>query len=407
MVNPERLQNLLQVKDMELNALLELTQSINANVPETDLYKIFRFTLMGNLSVGTLALYAPFEGQWQCKVKIGNLNLQDGLLPDFVLTEKKDRYAIPEDADEVWQVFEWVHVVRHKEKELAYLFLSGTGSEEEDVSFLSTFSNILMVAIENKRMAREEISRQALEREMEIARELQLQLLPKVLPNSSFRSLYTTYLPHHGVGGDYFDYIELDAQRFVLAIADVSGKGVPAALLMSNVQATLRSVLHFTQDLCQITRMLNRTILTTAGGERFITLFLALVDQEKQVIHYVNAGHNPIFLYSQGAAPMELSEGSTLLGMFEELPQLHQASIPLANTNLLVLYTDGVTETMNSKGEEFGEERLLSLLNSLLSTPAQMHPALLSALDAHRQEMPYQDDITFLTCRLRSSKDLS
>jgi sigma-B regulation protein RsbU (phosphoserine phosphatase) len=402
MVNPERLQNLLQVKAMELNALLELTQSINANVPETDLYKIFRFTLMGNLSVGTLALFAPVDGLWQCKVKIGNLSVPEGALPDFVLTEKKDRYAIPADAADAWQVFEWVHVVRHKEKELAYLFLSGTGTEEEDVSFLSTFTNILMVAIENKRMAREEISRQALEREMEIARDLQLQLLPKVLPNSSKRSLYTTYIPHHGVGGDYFDYIELDDQRFVLAIADVSGKGVPAALLMSNVQATLRSVLHFTQDLCEITRMLNKTILTTAGGERFVTLFLAFVDQEKQVMHYVNAGHNPILLYSQGKGPLELSEGCTILGMFETLPLLHQASLPLDATNLLILYTDGVTETMNNKYEEYGEERLLALLNSLLATPAEMHPELLKALDAHRQEMPYQDDITFLTCRLRS-----
>src|SRR5690606_33837514 len=145
-------------------------------------------------------------------------------------------------------------------------------------SFVQTFTSIIVVAIENKKLARKELEQEVFRKELEIAREVQSMLFPKELPDTDKVRAFASYLPHHTIGGDYYDYIQQDENNFLVCIADVSGKGIPASLLMSNFQASLRTLVRQTNDLKQIVNELNFVIKANAKGERFITFFVAAFD---------------------------------------------------------------------------------------------------------------------------------
>jgi sigma-B regulation protein RsbU (phosphoserine phosphatase) len=168
--------------------------------------------------------------------------------------------------------------------------------------------------------------------------------------------MQASYLPALMVGGDYYDYVELDKDNFLICIADVSGKGVSAALLMSNFQASLRTLARQTQDLKQIVRELNINIKSSAKGERFITFFGAIFNTLSHKIRYINAGHNPpVLLFNTGAMHV-LEKGTTVLGAFDELPFIEEEEMSISPETLLFAYTDGLTETSNE--DEIITERI-------------------------------------------------
>ncbi|MBC7451102.1 MAG: SpoIIE family protein phosphatase, partial [Cytophagales bacterium] len=235
----------LLLKDLKLNSLLEVTQAINANLPEASLYKIFQFTLLANLSVRKLALFVKDE-EWICKVNVGTATdySRQSLTEELLLVREISDVTVSDGA--LFSDFDLVIPIIHKDSVLAYVFLQKkTDKGDIDRSFIQTFTNIILVAIENKKFARRELKQEALRKEMQIAREVQSHLFPKDLPVTSHLSLKAFYLPHQTIGGDYYDYIKVDEDRALICIADVSGKGVPAAILMSNVQASLRTMVRY------------------------------------------------------------------------------------------------------------------------------------------------------------------
>ena len=411
-MDSQNLVNQYALKELELNALLEVTQAINNNLPEESLYKIFNFTLRANLQIRKLALYVLNEHDgtnetWECKANFGTETdfSQAPLLPDFFridsIAEVKDFHA-----PGPFQEFDILIPVSHKDHMLALVFIGGVGAADEgspeiSTNFIQALSNIIVVAIENKKLARRQLEQEAIRKEMEIAREVQQFLFPKVMPDEKGLRVLATYLPHHSVGGDYYDFISLSDEQFIICVADVSGKGIPAALLMSNFQAALRALVRKTSDLKEIVRELNYQIFQSANGENYITAFIAHYDRKNFTLRYVNAGHTPPILIHNNQEIQLLTEGTLILGSFEPLPFLREGKMEKLKNFFFFGYTDGLTETFNAEDEQYGAERLEGFLIKNYGQNLQnLHEKLIATLDEFSGSGEHHDDITFLSLKV-------
>lgn len=234
-----------------------------------------------------------------------------------------------------------------------------------------------------------------IQNESYLARKVQENLIPVKLPNSKKLKLSSYYMPHFALGGDYFDYIELSKDKFLISIADVSGKGIPAALLMSNVQACLRTMTRQTEDIKKIVEELNFQISLRGLSERFVSIFLCIYDLKNKTLQYINCGHpHPLLFFDNKVE--ELSEGSTVLGMFEKLPQLNYKKISNISNFNLFCYTDGITEAKNNVDDYYGSSRLKNLFASKIQTSPAFVSDVIEDLNNFKGKKITDDDITLL-----------
>ena len=400
----DTLKKKLELRELELNSLLEITQAINSNLPEESLFKIYEFTLRANLQIKSLALYV-FDRNWECKVNYGTeVNCFKEKLKDTFLNLKELYWTKP--GDKPFSEFECVIPIQHKTQLLALVFVSGlqqdaTGKGSNTTKFLQAISNIIIVAIENKKLARKQLEQEAMRKELEIASDVQQYLFPDSLPYGIRLKIEASYLPHDRVGGDYYDYIPINKEQFLICIADVSGKGIPAAIMMSNFQASLRTLIRQIPNLSEIVKELNYQVLENAKGEKFITFFAAIYDHTLKTMVYVNAGHNPPLLIQKDRPIKLLEEGSTVLGALHPLPFMEEGFITDLDEFMLFCYTDGVTETQNEAEEEFGMDRLMAYFeNNGHKDLQEIHQDVIILLDEFKGRNSYRDDITILSCRV-------
>jgi sigma-B regulation protein RsbU (phosphoserine phosphatase) len=399
-----------EIKELQLNALLEITQAINSNLPEDSLYKIYNFTLRSNLNIEKLALFV-LDDEWECKVNFGTKKhfTRAHLLPAFKTIQ--DITHLKEFEECELTVFDMIIPVTHKGNTLALIFVGGLDHhqqhanhhQDDGVKFIQALSNIIIVAIENKKLARKQLQQEAFRKELEIASDVQQFLFPDKLPNTELLKLEASYLPHDRIGGDYYDYIPINKNQFLICVADVSGKGIPAALMMSNFQASLRTLLRQTPNLTDIIEALNYQVLENTKGEKFITFFAAIYDIRLKTMVYVNSGHNPPILWTKKKGIQLLEEGSTVLGAMHPLPFLNEGFMTDLDEFLLFCYTDGLTETVNSEDKEFGVEFLIDYFNSPANQVKDLrtiHQDIIVSLDTFKGNMGYHDDITILSCRV-------
>jgi len=395
-----------EIKELQLNALLEITQAINNNLPEESLYKIYNFTLRSNLNIQKLALFV-LDDEWSCKVSFGTKKhfLKAHLLPEFKTIQDITHLKEFDDCD--FTVFDIIIPVTHKKTTLALVFVGGMEKDdyqnEDGVKFIQALSNIIIVAIENKKLVRKQLVQESFRKELEIASDVQQFLFPDKLPYTETLKLEASYLPHDMVGGDYYDYIPINKNQFLICVADVSGKGIPAALMMSNFQASLRTLLRQTPNLTDIIEALNFQVLENTKGEKFITFFAAIYDIRLKTMVYVNAGHNPPILLDKKNGMRMLEEGSTVLGAMHPLPFLNEGFITGIEDFLLFCYTDGLTETVNEQGFEFGVDKLIEyfkLDENFDKNLKIIHQDIIVALDTFKGLKGYHDDITILSCRV-------
>ena len=371
------------------------------------LYKMFNFTLRSNLQIRKLALYV-FDERWKCQVNFGTktnfLKLQ---LDDRFHLIKQPHKMTEFDAECEFHEFDQVIPVAHQDDTLAVVFIGGLESNklnhyEDSIRFIQALSNIIIVAIENKKFARKQLEQEAFRKELEIASDVQQFLFPDKLPNTDRLKMVASYLPHDMVGGDYYDYIPINKNQFLLCVADVSGKGIGAALMMSNFQASLRTLLRQMPNLSEIVEALNYQVLENTKGEKFITFFGAIYDLNLKTLVYVNAGHNPPLLYDKKNGIRLLEDGCTVLGAMHPLPFLKEGFVPDLDDFLLFCYTDGLTETVNEKGEEYGQSSLFKYFeenhHKELNT---IHQDIIVNLDGFKGRNSYRDDITMLSCRVQ------
>jgi phosphoserine phosphatase RsbU/P len=254
-------------------------------------------------------------------------------------------------------------------------------------------------------LAQESTQRALIHREIEIAREVQERLFPQSIPTLAGVSLAGSCRPALGVGGDYYDIFEMLESKVGLAIGDVSGKGVPAALLMASLRACLRTMTTFGEaDLAQLMERLNQLVYESSAAHRYATFFFAAYDPSGRKLVYVNAGHNPPFLLRNGAAGSarceRLKAGGAVIGLLPHTTY-EEASLTLNPGDLLVLYTDGFSEAMTAEDEEWGEERMLAAVEAVRSKSAEeVLSGLFEAADRFTQGAPQQDDMTLLTLKI-------
>jgi sigma-B regulation protein RsbU (phosphoserine phosphatase) len=269
---------------------------------------------------------------------------------------------------------------------------------QEDTDFIVTLGNLALVSEENVRNQLQIIEKLRLEKELSIAREIQQSLLPQRIPVIPGYEIATLFEPAYQVGGDYYDVIPISHSDIAVAIGDVSGKGTPAAMIMASVQASLRTLASMqVGDPAATIRWLNEILCKNQGrSNKYVTFFLAVLDFRAHRLSYVNAGHcYPLILKKDGRVE-RLETGGMVMGFF---PDIHYRSgaYQLDPGDLMVLYTDGVSELIDAREEEFGVERMISVLQGSQSRGVnEIRATLVAALEKHRGDQKQGDDITLI-----------
>ena len=292
---------------------------------------------------------------------------------------------------------------------LGFISLGPKLSEEPysatDVRLLESVAAQTGLAIENSRLtaavAHEIAHRERLNRELEIAREVQQRLLPQSAPPVEGLDYSGKCRPASSVGGDYYDFVVMAGGRLGIAIGDISGKGVSAALLMASLQASLRGLaIANPAALSALMQNLNRLVYETSPASRYATFFFGVYDPVSREFAYVNAGHNAPMIF-RGAEVLRLEEGGLVMGLFDAV-RYDQASVTLQPGDTMVLFTDGVSEAMNAADEEFGETRLMEAVRSGASLDASaLIDHILETCDEFAAGAPQHDDMTLVVVRVK------
>lgn len=400
----EQLENELNLRQLQVNRLLTLTQAINNNFKARELYEMYHSFLTFELGIKKMALYvhAEDEKNWTCATQTGLSKAQQKYNIGSELADFRELVNLDGKDHSFLSAFELVIPVLHKKEPIAYVFIGGFGDEDdiyEKVQFITTITNIVAVAIENKRLFKRQLEQERMRRDMELAGEMQRMLIPTSLPVKECYEMASIYKPHFGVGGDYYDYIEFADGTLAFCIGDISGKGVAAALLMANFQANFNTLINKRTPLKEFIVDLNTSVNLITGGERFITFFVAQFDRHTNTIQYVNAGHNPPILASKNQTVL-LKEGCTILGSFQELPEIGVGQVQITEPSLILTYTDGLIDIQNSEGDYFDDIMLKKFVeaNHHLSA-AEFNRQLQGALNNFMGDKGYPDDFTVLTSR--------
>jgi phosphoserine phosphatase RsbU/P len=352
----------LQISNFKLNSLLEITNAINENLSVDDLLKRYKKILTEELEIGKVIIFKLNESAWDCIINAGFPETLTKSFNPAVLPSLTEITFISGDPNRFSEDVDIIIPVNHKEKPVAYVLIGDVDEESDGISpiikhlrFIQTLSNIIIVAIENIRLYDDSLKQVAMKREMELASRMQTMLIPShsKLPWNGRIHFKAFYHPHYDVGGDYYDVIELSKDEVGFCIADVSGKGISAAILMSNFQANLRALFIQEAELSTLVKLLNERVLSSANGEKFITLFIAKYNFCSKKLEYINAGHNPPLLYDIKTGNLRLLEsGCVGMGMLDEIPVINQETLNVTGGTKLLLYTDGLVELI--EGDDVG-----------------------------------------------------
>jgi phosphoserine phosphatase RsbU/P len=393
------------IRDLKLSVLLDVTKAINSNLSTTELLEIYEDTLKNKLNIGKLVLFLNHGGEWK---KLCQYGIEKEISMNIIqhLQTITEISTAQMHGNVIDKEFEIIIPVFHKDYALAYVLIGDLDNDRLEVSpaikhlpYIQTITNIIIVAIENKQLARKAIQQAAYQKELELASEMQQMLFPDDLPNNKEIHADAMYLPFDTVGGDYYDYFEINDDEVMFCMADVSGKGIAAALLMSNFQANLKVLGPAIKNLDELIEILNTKVEKSSKGEKFITFFLGRYNKKTRRLSYVNAGHNPPILFN-GDDVLLLEKGSYGLGMLEEMGQIVIGNTVLKNNSFIVCYTDGIVDAENIENEYFGPERLQKLVTDFKSLAVDdINKTILLNLMEFKGPKNFNDDFTLLTIK--------
>lgn len=405
-ISPEdELIRLLLKRQTELNALLEITQAINKDTRTSVLIQMLQVILKSYLQVGKLRFLIEKDGSYVLLSKYGGDIEPVSALNLAWLKLNKIKYPIPlaGHQDELLGQYDYFIPIYHKKKPSAFALIGDFNTSGEllnnDLNFIQTVINVIVVALENKKLFKERLEAERFQREMELAAEVQNMLIPLKVYKDQSVEVSARYIPHQNIGGDYFDFIRLNEQELLWCIADVSGKGISAALLMANFQASLRAWSTVEDDLTNIVDRLNKIVIDNTKGERFITLFLAKYNEKTRRLNFINAGHNATIILAGGEAST-LKLGTTMIGIFDELPFINQGEIDVEPGTLIVNYTDGLLDHEYHTNQAWGEETLIEFTKTHGHLPPdEFNQLLMKHIKMVIKGKPI-DDVTLLTLRI-------
>jgi phosphoserine phosphatase RsbU/P len=404
----------LDRKVQELNTLFDLSKEFNVGLDEKKVVRLVTFALLGQIGVKKYALClrdndglniveSRIEGSANLKSILPKLcDLEHSATTQDLLKQKAYRIAAAQLIQIGITAVVPMHI-QHKTKGMILLGerLRGGMYTRADLEFLYSLGNLAIISIENAHLFKDAIEKQRMEDELNIAREIQQGLLPEKLPSIPGFDIAALTIPSKEVGGDYYDIITRQNGEYILAIGDVSGKGTPAALLMANVQAALRALAPHCTSVSETTGQINDlTYANTRSGGKFITFFWGILDAQTHQFRFSNAGHNPPYLLRKDGTIEGLGEGGLILGIFKTMTPYAEASVTLSPGDVLVMYTDGVSEAMNQRNDQFTEEQLEVILKESTHLSAkEIIQRVQQALESHTQGTPQSDDITMLVLK--------
>lgn len=396
----------LKISKFKLDSLLDITLSINANLPTEDLLSKYEFILRNNLGIGKILIF-KFSGTWECILNGGfprhfeTIDIESRLLG---ITEIF--FGAPELGLEGVDI---IVPVYNNNVHLAFVFIGDIEEEGEGMSpvlkhlnFIQTISSIIIVAIENIRLFNESLHQEAMKKELELAAKMQKMLIPdnKHMPKNPKLIVNGFYFPHYEVGGDYYDCIRLSETKTGICIADVSGKGISAAMLMSNFQASLRALFTCDIELETLVNKLNSIVIVNAAGEKFITLFVARYDHESRVLEYINAAHNPPVLYNTATGvTLYLRTSCVGIGMLDDIPSVRKAEIIIKDYSKLVCYTDGLSELKYADGKDIGTKEIIRHISNTDPVETNMRN-MISDLGLPNNNPSTFDDVSIIAADL-------
>jgi len=370
-----RINRMLDRKVYELNTLFDLSKDFNIMVDREEIVRIFKFAMLGQMLIRKFFFILENEGERKMVASSGI----SGKLPKKEMNKlfslERDLYEVDETlAGEITFLerneIKAVIGLHFQSEKIALVGVGSRANQEEystsDYNFLRSLGNLAVLSIQKTFLLEERIEKERLEEELNIAKSIQKGLLPDPIPETEKLNIVAENISSYQVGGDYYDILEAPNNRLVMAIGDVTGKGIPAALLMANLQAMLHVLLPVDISLSEASGQVNDIIYRNTPSDKFITFFWGIFNPENSEFRFVNAGHNPPVWFKNGCEePEELEEGGLILGAMPTMSPYQEQTIRLSSGDILIFYTDGVTEAKNEdETEEFGEERLYECIKN-------------------------------------------
>ena len=410
MLNELKITNrILDSRISRLNSLFELSKEFGLFSESTKVARLLVYSVIGQFLVQKFAVVS-FEGK---NLKILESKFpQDELLNAIknyntkLITNSISKPEIGTAYTHLQKIGIELIVPMQLQGETKGLILLGkrandSNYSEDDIEYIYSVGSLAIVSIENQRLFKEALEKQKLEEDLEIAHDIQKNLLPHKIPTFSNFDVVANTVFSKQVGGDYYDVITLDKNNFCIAIADVSGKGVSAALMMANLQAFLKTICKQGMKIDEATGLINDLISENTTEGKFITFFWAIIENDSRQMLYVNAGHNPPLLIRKGKI-IKLNKGGIILGVMNTMIPYLSERLQLEKDDVIILFTDGVSEAMNQSGEEFSDERLEKLSVSLFEKSAiEISNGIQNEVTKFAYGTVQSDDITLMVIKVK------
>ena len=392
------LKDKIKQRDFKLQSLLEITKAINADVHIDELLSLYQTILIEQLLIGKTLLVSIQDDQLQTLMIHG---FQDPTLLHSIIQENAKKHKPKIETIEANGTQVVIVPIEKDGAPIAFVVLGDNDEEEISLSpsikhmrFVQTLTSVLIVAIQNKKLIAESIAQAGLKRELELAAEMQNMLLPKHLPKTNSLLVDAYYKSHGQVGGDYYDFIQINEHEWICCMADVSGKGVSAAFLMAGLQAQLRGLIEsYGCDLEKIISALNTKVLESAQGEKFVTFFIGHYHSKNQEFSYINCGHNPGFVFHDNANTW-MNAQTPALGVIDAFIGLKKNILHINAGTHILLYTDGLVEVENEMLQPFGEIRISEAFEQWGQLFSNVQ--LMEKVNHYIGKMKFIDDIALL-----------
>jgi sigma-B regulation protein RsbU (phosphoserine phosphatase) len=402
----QKINQQLDRKVQQLNTIFDIGRELNSTLDIQTIGSILSFAVMGELMVNKCAVLVGDGNRLKTLVAKGMPALPpfDALLLQLgkpEILENGRSFPILKQAG----ISVLVPMRIHDETRGVLAVgpkLSNSAFTDYDLEFLDTLGNQAMSSLENARLFQEALEKQRMEEELRFAQNIQQDLLPKTMPVLDGMQIAAVNIPSREVGGDYFDVIRLSENLYGIAVADVAGKGAGAALLMANLQASLRALARADFPIKDLVFRINNLIHQNTALDKFITFFYGLLDENRLTFTFCNAGHNPPFRISKTGEVTSLEKGGVILGMMANMP-FETDSIQLNSGDRIILYTDGISEAVNVKNEEFGVERILDAVSrNSEASASDLLKAILNNVIQFRGDTYQNDDMTLVVMVVQS-----
>lgn len=405
----------LDHKIQELNTLFEFGREVNMTFDEKKILRLYSYALMGQFRIMQYAIFLKQDNTMHAELfKLPSLKKNKRMLTAMCKLRDAVQYSDhhpPESALDHWLYDYGLRVIipmRSQNETRGILCLGekpgGTELDASEMEYLSALANVAISALENARLVQETLEKQRLEKELSIARTIQRGLLPKQIPELDLYDVAAVNISSQQIGGDYYDVIALNDHEYAFAIGDVSGKGIPASLLMANVQAAIRVLAPLRLSMSETTSRINAIVHQNTSADAFITFFWGILDVRTHTFRYVNAGHNPPYLFHTDGTYEILEEGGIILGVLPMVPPYKEGEVMLQPGDCLILFTDGITEAMNEAGKEMNEEQFIKIIIPLLNeSSSEIIERTHQAIKRYAGPAPQSDDITMMVMKVRET----